>query len=124
MHRTRIGTIVIDCDDMDMGVSFWSQALGAQAKIEDETYASLGQVAGGLRILIQRVSEGKSAKARIHLDIETDNVDAEIARLKGFGATVQRQEDDWCVMEDPCGNEFCVIPPETEGFPERTETWS
>ncbi|MFQ5933545.1 MAG: VOC family protein [Dehalococcoidia bacterium] len=124
MHRTRLGTIVIDCDDMERGVSFWSRALGAEVKKEDETYVSLGQVAGGLRVLIQRVPEGKSAKARIHLDIETDNVDAEMARLKELGATVQRQEEDWCVMEDPCGNEFCVIPPETEGFPERTRTWA
>lgn len=124
MHRTRLGTIVIDCDDMERGVSFWSRALGAEAIKEEETYVSLGQIAGGLRVLIQRVPEGKSAKARIHLDIETDNVDAESTRLKKLGALVQRQEEDWCVMEDPCGNEFCVVPPETQGFPERTKTWT
>lgn len=126
MHRSRLGTVVIDCDDFDAGIRFWAGVLGVpdDAILREDPYASLGHVAGDLRVLIQRVPEPKTAKTRLHLDLETDDLDAEVARVEALGATKQRSLDEgaW-VMEDICGNEFCVIPPETPGFPERAVTW-
>jgi catechol 2,3-dioxygenase-like lactoylglutathione lyase family enzyme len=124
MHRSRVGSIVIDCDDIAAGTSFWSGALGAEVQAQDERYVSLGAAAGGLRVLLQKVPERKTAKSRMHLDIETDDVAAEVRRLEELGARRVQQTDphSW-VMYDPCGNEFCVIAPETEGFPERARVW-
>jgi hypothetical protein len=78
-----------------------------------------------MRVLLQRVPEAKVAKSRIHLDIETDDVGAEVARLEGLGArrTVPVDENGW-VLEDACCNEFCVLSPRTPGFPERSLSWA
>jgi catechol 2,3-dioxygenase-like lactoylglutathione lyase family enzyme len=119
MHRSRLGSIVIDCDDLERGVLFWSGALGLSEADRDETYVELRPYVSGLRILLQRVPEPKTAKTRVHLDIETDDIDAEVQRLVALGA----RKREGCVMEDPCGNEFCVIAPETDGFPERAQNW-
>src|SRR5205085_8606405 len=66
----------------------------------------------GRWIWLARVPELKVAKNRHHLDLETDELDAEIARLERLGATtlaVFREEWwDWNVMADPEGNEFCL----------------
>ena len=124
MHRTRIGTLVIDCHDLRRGIDFWCAALGVDEISGDpatETYVSLGPVAGGLRLLLQRVPEAKTAKSRLHLDIETDDVTAETARLVALGATVVEAQDE--VLLDPNGNEFCVVSPETPGFPAGTTVW-
>ena len=122
MHRSRVGSIVVDCDDLEAGVRFWSAALGSAPEEpvgQDDRYAALRDPVGSLRFLLQRVPEPKSAKTRLHLDIETDDVEAEVARLVALGA--RRGESP--VLYDPCGNEFCVIEPETSGFPERAKTW-
>jgi len=78
----------------------------------------------GPRIFIQKVPEPKTAKNRLHLDLNISDarrvgpeegrrrVDAEVRRLEGLGATVGRAYDEngahWVVMADPEGNEFCV----------------
>ncbi len=127
MHRTRIGSLVIDCHDLPAGVTFWRDALQVgevEGDPDSEVYVSLGHVAGGLRLLLQRVPERKTCKSRLHLDIETDDVDLEVRRLTGLGATVQwRRGPHDAVMLDPNGNEFCVIAPETPGFPAGTLGW-
>jgi predicted enzyme related to lactoylglutathione lyase len=128
VHRTRVGSLVIDCHDLLGGLAFWSAALDV-TKVEGdphtEVYVSLGHVVGGLRLLLQQVPEQKVAKSRLHLDIETDDVDAEVARLTSLGATVsERQGNGDAILLDPNGNEFCVIHPETPGFPEGTITWT
>ena len=58
-------------------------------------------------ILVQRLGEGPS---RIHLDIHTDDLEAEVARLKGLGAEEVQRINRWCVMRDPAGMVFCVVP--------------
>ena len=127
MHRTRVGSLVIDCHDLLTGLAFWTAALDVSEIEGDphtEVYVSLGHVVGGLRLLLQRVPEQKVAKSRLHLDIETDDVDAEVARLTSLGATVSElQSNGDAVLLDPNGNEFWVIHPETPGFPEGTITW-
>jgi hypothetical protein len=128
VHHTRVGSLVIDCHDLLAGLAFWKAALDVTDVEGDpytEVYVSLGHVVGGLRLLLQRVPEQKIAKSRLHLDIETDDVDAEVTRLTSLGATVSSREPTGdAVLLDPNGNEFCVIHPETPGFPEGTKAWT
>ncbi len=127
MHRTRIGSLVIDCHDLHAGLAFWQAALAVdeiEGDPDTEVYVSLGHVVGGLRLLLQRVPEQKTCKSRLHLDIETDDVDREVARLTSLGATVlERRGPGDAILLDPNGNEFCVIAPETPGFPTGTMEW-
>ena len=123
MHRSALTQVVIDCDDLDAGVRFWSGALGARVASWDGPYVTLGTEPGGLHIVLQRVPERKEAKSRIHLDISTDDRDAEVARLEALGARRKEQVEDWWVMEDPNGNEFCVLPADAGDLPGDAATW-
>ncbi len=100
-------------------------ALGVGVASRAEPYASLEPTTTGLRILLQRVPDAKSAKNRVHLDIETDDIDAEVRRLEALGARRQTPIEDWWVMLDPCENEFCVIPlqQKSEDFTATTRAW-
>lgn len=94
----------------------------ATARIEDP-YATLGDI-GGLHIVVQRVPEPKTAKSRVHLDIETDDIEAEVQRLEALGARRMEQHEDWWVMQDPGGNEFCVFGPRLSAdFPAGARLW-
>lgn len=123
MHRSRLQSVVVDCEDIEAGERFWSAALGVGVRGRDETYVLLEPVCGQLRFLLQRVPEPKTAKSRVHLDIETDNLDAELARLEALGATRVQQVEEWWVLLDPCGNEFCIVPARTEWFEETARRW-
>lgn len=122
MHKSRICYITIDINSFEIGVSFWSQALGAELEgfsttgNSDIVYRRLRVPDSDIRILLQLVPEKKTAKTRIHIDIETDDTDAEAERLVKLGAKKQRLMDErgfrFWVMEDPFGNEFCVLQPE------------
>jgi Glyoxalase/Bleomycin resistance protein/Dioxygenase superfamily. len=122
-HRSRLCHLVIDCDDLDRAVQFWSAALDATEEPLRETsrhiYRRLRLPDSEVRILLQRTDDLKVSKERMHLDIETDDVEAEVARLKALGATPwdhqQERGYDFWVMRDPWGNEFCVLQTE---FPE------
>lgn len=81
-----------------------------------------------VRILLQKTNDEKTAKERMHLDLETDDVEAEVSRLEALGATrwdhqVERGFDFW-VLRDPWGNEFCVLRPEFPEFLARQEPWN
>ncbi len=126
MHHSRLGTIVIDCDDIEAGSRFWASVFGTTLRGEctdADPYLALADPVRGARILLQRVPEKKTAKSRVHLDIETDDVEAEVRRLEALGARRRTAYPTYWIMEDPCGNEFCVIPPETEEFPQDTKEW-
>ncbi len=126
MHRSRLTTVVIDCadDDFERGVSFWSQALGKQAIEQDgPRYKSLrGRIGGegGPYVLLQRVSQPERA---IHLDIETDDVAREVARLEKLGARVKARIRNHVVMTAPSGHPFCVVPVHRGDFPGRAAEW-
>jgi predicted enzyme related to lactoylglutathione lyase len=63
--------------------------------------------------------------ARVHLDIETDDVDAEIARLESLGATVVERIHSWVVMRDPVGIIFCVVRVQIpDAFAAHATTWT
>jgi len=63
------------------------------------------------RIIIQLVPEAKQVKNRVHLDLRTDDPIAEVERLCALGASVLAEHDDWITLQDPEGNEFCVMRP-------------
>jgi predicted enzyme related to lactoylglutathione lyase len=111
---------VIDVDDLDQGVEFWSAALDATEEPVSEqsrhVYRKLRLPDAEIRVLLQRTDDPKVSKERMHLDLETDDVEAEVQRLEALGATrcdhqLERGYDFW-VMRDPWGNEFCVLQPE------------
>jgi predicted enzyme related to lactoylglutathione lyase len=119
MHRSRIAYFTIDVDDLDAAVRFWSSALGAVTEpggpSSRHIYRKLRLADTDIRILLQRTDDVKAFKNRVHLDVETDDVEAEVKRLEELGASrwdhqTERGFDFW-VMRDPWGNEFCVLQP-------------
>lgn len=127
MHRSRLSTILIDCAEADYeeGIEFWSRALGRQAMPVDDRdrYASLrGRVGGdgGPYVLLQRVPRDERA---IHLDIETDDVEAEVRRLEALGARIKARIDHHVVMESPTGHAFCVVRVYRKDFPAQATEW-
>jgi predicted enzyme related to lactoylglutathione lyase len=107
--------LVLDCSEPEALARFWSQALGLDEFGTIGSYVVLVSSSGALpRFLLQKVDEPKVGKNRMHLDIETPDVEGEVGRLEALGA--RRLEADtrsehgfsWVVMADPEGNEFCV----------------
>jgi Glyoxalase-like domain len=115
MHRSRLAGLIIDCKtDKDDGLSaaagFWSQALGLPARGKGgDNYVVLDGSAHGMAIEVQSVEH----PSRVHLDIEADDVEAEVARLERLGARRVEQISTWWVMEAPTGQRFCVIRAKT-----------
>lgn len=114
MHKSRFCALVIDCkvDDLDASTRFWSAALGREAEPESPdapTYRGLVTRDGEPHMMLQKVDHD----SRVHLDIETDDVEAEVARLEALGARRLRKERSWWVMEAPSGHRFCVVRPQS-----------
>jgi len=118
-HAAKVGEakigLVLDCADPGTIAEFWEQALGVKRLGAAGNYVLLASPSGALpNLLLQRVSEPRVAKNRMHLDIEIPDVDAEVERLERIGA--HRLEEQartehgrrWVIMVDPEGNEFCV----------------
>lgn len=108
MHRSRFAAIVIDCENADLTVAarFWGAALGLpQTGPDGDSYEGLDASARDLQMAVQRVDH----PSRVHLDIETDDLEAEAARLEGLGARRVAFVKSWWVMEAPTGQRFCVI---------------
>jgi predicted enzyme related to lactoylglutathione lyase len=111
--------IVIDCADLDRSAAFWSAALGYTASPAGTgPYRSLEPESGaGIDVLLQRVPDVKGQKNRLHLDLRTPDLDAEVRRVLGHGATLLTSEPvtedgwSWHILADPDGNEFCVLQP-------------
>jgi predicted enzyme related to lactoylglutathione lyase len=130
-HRSRLCHFVVDVDDLDRGVSFWSAALGATEEgisaASRPIYRRLRLPDSDIRVLLQRTDDAKTSKERMHLDIETDDVEAEVARLEALGAArwdhQQERGFDYWVMHDPWRNEFCVVPPEFPELLARRSAW-
>ncbi len=131
MHRSRLCHFVIDVSDLDQGVSFWSAALNAAEELVPENsrhiYRKLRIPDSGVRVLLQKTGDEKTGKERMHLDLESDDVEAEVGRLEALGAIrwdhqVERGFDFW-VLRDPWGNEFCVLQPEFPDLLDRQEPW-
>lgn len=113
MHRSRLSTFVIDCqtDDVDAAASFWSRALGRKAgpiEPSDPLYRELEGKRHEPLLLVQKVDH----PGRIHLDIETDDLEAEVKRLEALGAKKVAFVKRWYVMEAPTGQRFCLVNPQ------------
>lgn len=112
MSRRQLGAIVIDCqvDDLDQAAAFWSGVFGYEARRypdpEDANYIHLDTPAGEPLILLQKVEHS----SRVHLDIDTDDVEAEVGRLVDLGAREHARVRDFVIMEAPTGHRFCVVP--------------
>jgi predicted enzyme related to lactoylglutathione lyase len=110
-HRSRLAGFIIDCqtDDLDGAAAFWSGALGIAVTDRDSggtgRYAEFEPGPGALHIEVQKVAHA----SRVHLDIETDDIAAEVARLAALGAKVVQELPRWTVMEAPTGQRFCVV---------------
>ena len=110
---------MLDCADLDRSALFWTRLLGyVQASSSAGSYRTLLPANGhGIELLLQRVPEAKREKTRLHLDLRTADLDAEIERAEGLGARLVTGEpisEDgmrWHVLADPDGNEFCVLQP-------------
>ena len=125
MHRSRLSTILIDCDegDFERSIDFWSAALGSEPVQREGRYVPLrGRIGGdgGPIVLLQRVPADERA---VHLDLEADDVEAEVARLERLGARVKRRHDPWVVMEAPSGHAFCVVPARRDDFETHAAEW-
>jgi predicted enzyme related to lactoylglutathione lyase len=130
-HRSRVCHLVIDVDDLDRGIKFWSSALDATEEPLSEhsrhIYRRLRLPDSDIRVLLQRTNDEKVSKERMHIDLETDDVEAEVKRLETLGATrwdhQQERGHDFWVLRDPWGNEFCVLQPEFPDLLVQREPW-
>jgi predicted enzyme related to lactoylglutathione lyase len=110
MHHSRLSTFVIDCkvDDLDAAAAFWSAALGRSVKPADPNepaYRELVTDDDEPILLLQRVDHD----SRIHLDIESDDLEAEATRLEALGATRIKFYKRWWLMRAPTGHVFCIV---------------
>ncbi|MCY3544509.1 MAG: VOC family protein [Chloroflexi bacterium] len=126
-HRSRLCAIMIDCppDATDAGVDFWGKALNMPPhakKDASDPYVFLEGRAGGLFVLLQRLQRVED-DARVHLDFETDDVEAEVRRLEALGARRKENMGSFWIMEAPSGHIFCVVPPQSDDFPADAQVW-
>ena len=120
-HRSRQRIRVIDCktDDLTEAAAFWASALGGEATIgPDGRYAMIDGDSDGL-VILQAVEH----EPRVHLDIESDDKEAEVARLRGLGAREIGKVKTWTVMEAPTGHRFCIVNPQSDDFEEAAKRW-
>jgi hypothetical protein len=124
MHRSRLAGFIIDCntDSLEQAAQFWSAALGCPLKDPaQETSASYRHLlSNDLHIEVQKVQHD----SRVHLDIETDDIEAEVKRLEALGARRIRQVNTWWVMEAPTGQRFCVVRPQRADFVHNANMWT
>ncbi len=125
-HRSRLAGFIIDCEggSLDASARFWSEALGIPVADADSggigIYAEFGDAPGGLHIEVQKVDH----PSRAHLDIETDHIEAEVARLEALGARrIAFVRERWWVMQAPTGHRFCVVPLREDNRREPPNAW-
>jgi hypothetical protein len=125
MHQSRVYALLIDTPEADAApaAAFWSAALSATAcpVREEPQFTRLHQALPGLVTAVQAVDDAP----RLHLDIETDNVEAETARLLALGAVPVSQWLECHVLRAPGGHLLCVIPVHSDpgAFKAQATTW-
>jgi len=125
MHYSRLCALLIDCrtGDIDEAARFWAAALGRPVDPAHPgtrgNYRMLETPPDEPIVQIQRVDH----ESRAHLDIETDDIAAEVARLEKLGATVAERLPRWVVMQAPTGQRFCVVRVQRPGFPKNANRW-
>jgi hypothetical protein len=125
MHHSRFCAVLIDCKtaDVDEAARFWAAALGRPLDLDHPSsrgnYRMLETPPDELIVEIQRVDH----ESRVHIDIETDNIPAEVQRLEWLGAKVVDRLERWVVMQAPTGQRFCVVKVQRPGFPKNAKRW-
>jgi len=115
-HYSRLSVVVFDVPAADSAkeVDFWQAATGAQlTHITRFPEYHGGAVTGTLALLVQQLGDGP---ARVHVDIHTDDLDAEVARLEALGADRISSMGHWVILRDPAGLVFCVVPEPADTF--------
>ena len=126
MHKSRLGGLIIDCetDNLDEAERFWTRALGYDSETSpdpaDEGYVAFKTAPDEPYISLQKVNH----PSRVHIDIEADDVEAEVSRLEKLGAKKVEKVRTWWVMEAPTGHRFCVVVAERPDFDERANKWN
>lgn len=125
MHKSKLAGFIIDCqtEDLEGAARFWSAAPGMPSRqlpdAEGERYVHLLDPRNAMHVEVQKVTH----PSRVHLDIETDDVGAEIRRLEALGAPVVTRVNTWCVMRAPAGQRFCVVRPQSVRFADEANEW-
>jgi hypothetical protein len=125
MHYSRLCAILIDCKtaDIDEAARFWAAALGRSVDFDHPStrgnYRMLETPPDEPIVEIQQVDH----ESRVHIDIETDDIPAEVARLEQLGASVVDRLERWVVMLAPSGQRFCVVRVQRPGFPKNANRW-
>jgi hypothetical protein len=127
-HRSRLSILLLDLppEHHAAGSAFWAGATGRTAapNADDGNWSSLGSFADGWHVEIQRTGSG--TPPRWHVDIESDDIPAEVARLEALGATrfAYIEAGDFLQMKDPSGLVFCVVGVQTgEEFDRHAVSW-
>jgi hypothetical protein len=124
VHRSRFSTLLIDVPvaDAARSTAFWSAALAAPARpAEEPEFTELDGAVPGLVVAVQAID----GLPRHHVDIETDDVDAVVARLVGLGATEESSWQGCRTLRAPGGHLLCVIPCHSDPaeFERSARTW-
>jgi predicted enzyme related to lactoylglutathione lyase len=126
MHKSQLAGFIIDCktDDLDAAADFWAAALGMKRTAADTPaagdYVHMEKAdPNGLDIEVQKVGH----ESRVHLDIETDDIEAEVARLEKLGAKKVKKYERWWVLEAPTGQRFCVVRAKRANFEKEAKVW-
>ena len=126
MHKSKLAGFIIDCqtEELATAAAFWGAALGmptrALAPAEAQKYVELIDPLGHVHVEVQSVAH----PSRVHLDIETDDIEAEVRRLEALGAKRIGQVKSWWVMEAPTGQRFCVVVPQSPRFADQAHAWT
>lgn len=122
-HRSKLAGFIIDCetDDLTAAAGFWADALGAPGKANsaDSLYIELAMKKDEPYIEVQAVEH----ESRVHLDIEADDIPAEVRRLEKLGARKIAEIKGWVVMQAPTGQRFCVVPVVSKNFLQNARVW-
>lgn len=111
--------VVLDCAELERAAAFWTTVLGYRREGDGGgIYLSLVPQDGrGVELLLQRTGDRTSEKNRMHLDLRTADLDAEVTRVRAAGGVLLTSEPvveqgwRWHVLADPDGNELCVLQP-------------
>ena len=127
MHRSRVYALLIDTPGPEAAAAaaFWSAALGTPAEPVpgEEQFTTLHEAIPGLVTAVQSIDD---PNPRFHIDIETDDVEAETARLLTLGATETARWLECRVLRAPGGHLLCVLPVHSDPavFNAQARTWS
>jgi predicted enzyme related to lactoylglutathione lyase len=124
MHKSKLAGFIIDCqsEEPQAAAAFWGAALGMATRAlptEEAKYLELIDPLGHVHVEVQAVAH----PSRVHLDIETDDIEAEVRRLEALGARRIAQIRTWWVMQAPTGQRFCVVRALSARFASEANSW-